>query len=1122
MPPAVQAALEQLDQVRRRWWVFSLFSRVMLTISISLLVLVSCISTDALLRLPQGWLAVLYAVWAAASMYMLGRAVRALIKNRRGLMAAARRVEQAFPELDSHLINLVQLANSPSIALTGFRRAAVNDAASQVSRSRIDQAAGRYTRRERWRLGLQTPRDLAEVGSGFVAVVLLTVVLNAALPTWSSSIHRLLTPWRFVPQVGSVEILEVTPGDTTVLVGSRLDIAARVSKKGNPTELAAVLELWNEDDREPVRRAMLAGGDKTRFTCAVPAVLKPLRYRLQIGDSQSQLFDVDVARKPTITEVEVTYHYPAYLNMASSSVTQKHADLQAPQFTQASLKVHCSSALASGLARIGDREIPGDIENEGRTLALRLTLTESTSYTIGLVNRHGHTDKNPRINSIQVMEDAPPSVSIVKPPRDTVVATDADLPVVIRASDDYGLAKAWLEWKQSASTDADAETHVAYEWEEIAESKAATRRHALAAPFKERDAGDAILLRAVVEDGRRVNIDGTKLEPQRGTSTWRRIELIDNDTLLNEQLGRLESWQAQLWAILKTQMRARAKTALLGLEEEPGTGREVAKEIREKQVPIQQKTANLANEVGAEHDSDEAALKQALANVANNEMLTAVSLAEKLVRMGHVGPGEQVMSTLAETQDAIIEILRKLLQFTRRATAETLNQMEKRPGGDLPSDVKDKLRELRDKLDEFTKQQKRVIEATKNLAKKPVEDFTEEEKQLLKELAASEDEWARFMEELHSDFSKLPEQDFANPSMLEEFVEIQTQLKMAEDALTKKAADIAVPLEQLGAEMAEEMTTNIEKWLPDTPDRERWSQEEPLTDAMKEAPMAELPGELEDLVGELMEDEEDLMDEMEDVSSSWADSIDKGAGWDAMDGPISNMSARGVTGNRLPNKSEIGGRSGEGRQGKSSGEFVGDTAVGKGGRKTPSRLSPDPFVKGQVKDVSKDPVGGATGGGKESGAGGEGLEGPLRQHVQRDLKRLAKKQADLRNRAEGIDLKFKVLNYHHEDLDKMIETMAAVERDLRSGRYRSALRRRQVLLEGLGHVKSYVDGEVEVRRDQSSSLPAKIQKEILASMQEASPEGWEQLNRRYFQQLSTAGSDAGSEEPARGTPTPEP
>jgi hypothetical protein len=316
-----------------------------------------------------------------------------------------------------------------------------------------------------------------------------------------------------------------------------------------------------------------------------------------------------------------------------------------------------------------------------------------------------------------------------------------------------------------------------------------------------------------------------------------------------------------------------------------------------------------------------------------------------------------------------------MLNEIRKETAEALAEMGKRDGTEMPADVQNKPRELKDKLKEFLKQQKKVIEASEALAKKPVEDFSDKDLEKLKELAAVEDDWSRFLADRHSDFSKLPEQDFANPSLLAEMVAVQNELKMAKDALIKKAADIAVPLEQLGAEMAKEMTTNIEKWLPDTPDRERWSQEEPLTDAMKEAPMAELPKELEDLVGELMEQEEDLFNEMEDLSSSWADSLDKGAGWDAADGPISNMSARGVTGNRLPNTNEIGGRSGEGRQGKASGEFVGDSATGKGGRKTPSRLSPEAHVKGKVKDTSKDPVGGATGGGKESGQGARGCTG---------------------------------------------------------------------------------------------------------------------------------------------------
>jgi hypothetical protein len=477
----------------------------------------------------------------------------------------------------------------------------------------------------------------------------------------------------------------------------------------------------------------------------------------------------------------------------------------------------------------------------------------------------------------------------------------------------------------------------------------------------------------------------------------------------------------------------------------------------------------------------------------------------------------QPVPALVATQDRIIGVLQKLLDAVRHAQGEVLDEMKKRPGGDLPDDVKKKLEEARRKLDEFLKQQKKIIEASEDLAKKPVEDFSKEEEQLLKTLARCEDDWSKFMKELASDLSKLPEQDFANASLAKEAVEIQTELKMAEDALLKKSADIAVPLEQLGYERAEELVTNMEKWLPDTPDREKWSQEEALTDADKEAPMAELPGELEDLIGDLMEEEEDLFDEMEDVSSSAMDSLDKGAGWDVADGPISNNSAKGATGNRLPNTSEIGGRAGEGRQGKSSGEFVSDEAVGKGGRKTPSRLTPDPIVKGQIKDHSKDPTGGATGGGKESGQGGEGLEGPTPGSPgKRDFQRLADKQATLRNKAEGIDLKFQVTNFHRTDLKKMIEMMRRIEEDLKAGNYQSASRQRRVLAEGLGNVKQYLEGEFQVRKDTSANLPADIQKQILGGMQEPSPAGWEELNRQYFERLSGGGgtqSPAGARSP---------
>ena len=53
-----------------------------------------------------------------------------------------------------------------------------------------------------------------------------------------------------------------------------------------------------------------------------------------------------------------------------------------------------------------------------------------------------------------------------------------------------------------------------------------------------------------------------------------------------------------------------------------------------------------------------------------------------------------------------------MLDVTRKAQAEVLAETPKRPGGNLPDDVKQKFEEAKTKLEEFLKQQKKVIDAT--------------------------------------------------------------------------------------------------------------------------------------------------------------------------------------------------------------------------------------------------------------------------------------------------------------------------------------------------------------------------------------------------------------------------
>jgi len=271
-------------------------------------------------------------------------------------------------------------------------------------------------------------------------------------------------------------------------------------------------------------------------------------------------------------------------------------------------------------------------------------------------------------------------------------------------------------------------------------------------------------------------------------------------------------------------------------------------------------------------------------------------------------------------------------------------------------------------------------------------------------------------------------------------------------------------------------------------------------------PLAELPDELEDIIGDLMESEEDMTEDVEDVTSAWLDSLDKGAGWGTMDGPISNMSAKGVTGNTMPNKQEVGGRSGEGRTAKSSGQFVEETATGKGGRRTPTRLTPDAFEAGSVKDTSAEPPTGSTGGGKLSGWGAEGLQGPPPPPIQQKLKRLANQQQQLIDQARHLDFGLKKYRYPRGELPSTIKIMEELQGHLARAELGNFAAKHSIVLTNLREVKELVDKQKAVWRDRSRLLPKEVRDEIAASMDEGVPRQYRDLVNSYFRALAESGS----------------
>jgi hypothetical protein len=418
--------------------------------------------------------------------------------------------------------------------------------------------------------------------------------------------------------------------------------------------------------------------------------------------------------------------------------------------------------------------------------------------------------------------------------------------------------------------------------------------------------------------------------------------------------------------------------------------------------------------------------------------------------------------------------------------------------------VEQQLAQLKDELKDFGDKQKRIINASIPLKELNPEDLTRDQQAVLGELAREEAKEADYFQEKLTDLSKLPIQDFADGKLVSDMNEVYQEVQAASTALYQKRVEVAVASETVGLEKAAEIEQNLERWLPNTPDNTKWSMEEPAT--QQDIPMAELPKQLDDLIGDLMKQEQADDPEKDDVSNSIMDSADKGAGWSAGDGPESNMSAKGVTGNQLPNNDEISGRSGEGRNGKSDGQMVGDTAVGKGGNETPTRMTPTPFENGSVNDQSNDTKGGATGGGKLAGFGQDGLRGPMPPAVQQRLHMLAEQQAKLRQQAESLALQLRKQRRPTGDLESAINAMKQFEDAARNQDGLRVVQGYHQALDSLQAARSAYAGD-RLSRVEADALTRSADKDVSDTQAEEAPAGYEEMTSAYFRSLSEAPAD---------------
>jgi len=1049
---------------------------------------------DNLLDLPS---AIRFPLAAGGGLFLLAGFVRKVAVPALGGVNAERTamaLEQVQRVEDNLLINACQLETQELAPGEQMFASRTLDRSSTVLSS--------LPVSEFWKRGVLMTWGLATAG-----LAILWIAYSLIFPRQVvNALARYILPLGDIPPAGSISLVVHPSADIVINEGADLGVSAMVDLHGQaPGPDSMPYIVWAEGQRpvDPVRRAgetapMQVRDTPGQYDYTFRSVQRSFSFRVLAADTYSRHVLVTVVPKPGIMASVFRIQPPAYTALPLREGAGPPAPVSGLPLSTLEVRMAFDQPLASVMWS-GSRTNVAFVR-EGNLWTTDAGIIHTGPYTITTRSVRNGLPAIVATGEVQLETDHAPEVGFVADNLNLFVAPGTVLSLAVRASDDFGMHTLVVICRSGGGLTGAADQRPIKEWRyagppgnpgPVRESFSLTVDPRTFVP------GETYLLEALSTDFR------PDSEPGKSKPVVIRVKAIADLTVPEGDV--LANAMNLLKQTIAEQKRANELADNLRTHREEAIGNQRVGAHGDSMKKQQENARSIGRKTRAEllkFPAEARSFSDRLSVLVEHEMGLAL---QQIAGIGGLPTPElpERLDRIIDRQTYILNELIALLGTVSNARVNKDPARENNRGKEVvlpPALRDDTAASLADDLGAFERAQKQIIKANQSLLDKQPEDLTRDEKEeIAGALAREEAEWAKFLEEKLTDWARLPLQDFGDGSVAQQLNEVIQDVDKAAAALYEKKIEMAVPLEQSGLEKAEALVQNLEKWLSNTPDHVKWSMEEPANQA--DIPMAELPAELEDIVGELLDQETEMEPDIEDVSSSWLDSMDKGAGWDAADGPISSMSAKGVTGNLLPNQQEIGGRSGEGRSGKSHGQMVQDSAEGKGGRETPTRLSPSPFEPGHVQDSSTMDSGGATGGGKLSGFGEAGLRGPTPPPPPEKMARIAGSQAQIRQQAEALALKLRKYKLPSGDVEASVTAMRNVEEAARSQDGLRVRRSYHTAIDALQEARKDIRAEVGLHRERAL-LPESAVREIMMGLQDGMPKGYEELVADYFRRMA--------------------
>jgi len=278
--------------------------------------------------------------------------------------------------------------------------------------------------------------------------LLIIAVLGLARPAaLFDTGKRVLSPRSSAAENREANLFAV-PGDIVVLSGSDVEVSAvDFGRAERPVHLSYNLlnEFWKTEPAEPEDSA--TDDAFKRYNYTFKNLRNSVSYYFVSGDRKSAVHTIRVVHKPIVTDLKLTLTPPLYTGEPPADVEDSGGNVKALEGTRVQVQGTCNNALHAAQVRFGEKP-PEDVAFAGKTFHFEFTALEDGYYTMMLEDTLHHRTDDPLVHTIEVFDDHDPSIDVLVPAEDPELPRNRRVELSFIAADDYGVDGAAVVYRK--------------------------------------------------------------------------------------------------------------------------------------------------------------------------------------------------------------------------------------------------------------------------------------------------------------------------------------------------------------------------------------------------------------------------------------------------------------------------------------------------------------------------------------------------------------------------------------------------------------------------------------------------------------------------------------------------